>query len=83
MKSCEELNPSLSEFVGFPSSDCVSSEGEMVEYLKKIVKVMEERKYYPESARQICEDVRMEDLNKYKEIIKKEETKWGGGFPLP
>lgn len=43
----------------------------MVRCLNKTDKLMEERKNYMETTGEICQDLRLEDLNKYKEIIKR------------
>lgn len=67
-------------FVGFcrlsfySSSDFVSSEGKMVECLDRSDKVME-KKNYAEAAREMCKNVRLEDLSKYKGMIKREGNK--------
>lgn len=63
VKNSEKVNLLSSDFIGYRSSDFVLSE-EMVECPNKIDKVMAESHNYAEATR--CEDVRMEDVNKYK-----------------
>lgn len=46
----------------------------MIECLNNIDKVLEERKDYTEATWEMCEDVRMENLNIFK-MIKKERNK--------
>eukprot|EP00106_Octopus_bimaculoides_P011984 XP_014779426.1 PREDICTED: uncharacterized protein LOC106875695 [Octopus bimaculoides] len=60
MRSCEGLN--CSDFVNYSSSAFVSSEEEMVEYLKRIDEKME-RKNYAVAAKDISEDVSLEESN--------------------
>lgn len=53
MKSSEELSFSLSDFVGYPSSNFVSAEKEMVEYLNKTDRITEGRKNYAVAIKEV------------------------------
>lgn len=57
------------------SSDSVSSDEHMVECLNKTDKVMEENNNKAEVTREMCDDARLEDLIKYKIIIKRKGNK--------
>lgn len=61
-KSCEEFNPTSSDCVCYPSSDILLSE--LVECLKKINKLMQKKNIYVEAPKEMCEDVRMENMSK-------------------
>lgn len=69
MNSYEELNYSSSNVVNCPSSDFMPSEEEMTECLNRIDEIME-NKNYAEMTREETENVRQEEIGKFKEIIK-------------
>lgn len=56
------------------------SEKERVKCLDRIDKVIE-KKHYVEVTKEMCEDVKMKDLSKGKEMIKRERNKVGVSPP--